>query len=146
MTARKDNLWQGDSPAAAETLLASLSNRFPGAVAANVPFGDSVADFVITNPDRIIVVELKTGDPELPLPSSTVPQMRRFKTAALSGCSGRRVIPLVVTNYQVSESDMSALKKEGVRIVSVMSPPDVEARVSEFVQEMKDEETPAIGA
>jgi hypothetical protein len=127
-----------------ETLTTRLSERFPCAVKSNVPLGDSVADLVLEVPDRVVVAELKTGDPDLPLPSSTVRQMKLFAERAHSQYPRHEVIPVVVTNYQVSDSDREVLTREGVRVITLASPLNVDALVADFVQRTKmEKETPA---
>ena len=114
------------SPGASEqelsdNLLQRLTEKFPGAVKANVAFGKSYADLVLERPEGVIVAEVKTGDPELPLPSSTVAQMDFFVQHAKTAYPGCKIIPVVLTNYGVSESDKQVLDREGVKVVSVGS-------------------------
>jgi hypothetical protein len=104
-----------------DSLVVRLTEKFPEAVKANVPFGNSFADLVIERPDRVIIAELKTGDPELPLPSSTYPQMGLFIEQARRRYPDREIVPLVLTNYGISESDKKVFSEEGVQILSVGS-------------------------
>jgi len=104
-----------------DTLVVRLNEKFPDAVKANVPFGNSFADLVIERPDKVIVAELKTGDPGLPLPSSTYPQMGLFIEQARTRYPGREIVPLVLTNYGISDADKKVLGDEGVQILDVAS-------------------------
>ena len=70
--------------------------------------------------------------------------MKLFAERAHSQYPRREVVPIVVTNYQVSDSDKEVLAKEGVRIISLSSPLNVDALVSDFVRQAKmQEETSA---
>jgi hypothetical protein len=117
-----------------DSLVTRLSERFPRAIKSNVSLGNSFADLVVESPGRIVVAEFKTGDPELPLPSSTIPQMGFFVEQAHSRYPGCEIVPIVVTNYAVSESDKKALGKEGVKILSVASG-SIDMIVADFLQQ-----------
>ena len=125
-------------------LTSRLSVRFPKAVKANVDFGRSFADIVIERPGRIIVAELKSGDPKLPLPSSTIPQMEFFVAQAHNRYPGCDIVPVVVTNYDVSETDKRALDREGVKILNIASG-SIDTMVADFLKQagIPQEETEA---
>lgn len=80
---------------------------------------DFAPDFVIRNDQRIAVVEIKTGDPSLPLPSSANTQMLILKDNALTKLGFRDVVPVLVTNYLIDEADRKELEAGGIRVVSI---------------------------
>lgn len=75
------------------------------------------ADVVILQGPRVAVVEIKIGDPSLPLPSSTSSQMHLLAKEAKRNFSEDSVIPVLVTNYSVTPGDRKELEDEGVTIV-----------------------------
>jgi hypothetical protein len=113
-----------------------LSERFPHAVKRNVSFGSSFADVVLEIPGRVVVAEFKTGDPELPLPTSTIPQMDLFVKQARNLYPHREIVSFVFTNYNVSEPDKEALGKEGVKILNVASG-SIDAIIADFLQQVQ---------
>jgi hypothetical protein len=82
------------------------------------------ADATIRQGDRVAVIEVKTGDPDLPLPSSTSAQMLILADQA-RGLFGpdevREVLPVLVTNYQISQTDRQELESQGIKIVPIAS-------------------------
>jgi hypothetical protein len=86
--------------------------------------GLSGSDLVIRDGSRIAVVEVKTGDPNLPLPSSTASQMQMLTFDArnkFNAAEVEEVFPVLVTNYQVSPADRQELENQGIKIVEVPS-------------------------
>jgi hypothetical protein len=67
----------------------------------------------------VAVVEVKTGDPGLPLPSSTSAQMLMLTYQARERYPGKEVLPVLITNYRVSEDDERELKQQGIKLVPV---------------------------
>ena len=67
------------------------------------------------------MVEVKTGDPELPLPSSAPSQMLLLQRQAREKFSGRalEITPVLVTNYKVSQDDEKELDDLGVKVVRI---------------------------
>jgi len=82
----------------------------------------SGADLAIREGSRVAVVEVKTGDPNLPLPSSTASQMRMYVADVqkkVDPAQEMEVFPVLVTNYQVSSADRQELADQGIKIVEI---------------------------
>jgi len=82
--------------------------------------GQSEADAVIPQGGRVVVVRIKNGDPDLPLPSSTVAQMVLLQQQArdkFSASETQEVLPVLVTNYRVSADDEKQLGDLGIKVV-----------------------------
>jgi len=81
------------------------------------------ADLTIREGNRLAVIEVKTGDPDLPLPSSTLAQMglltERARKSVNLGVS--EILPVLVTNYNVSEADKNELDEAGIKLVCLES-------------------------
>ncbi len=76
-------------------------------------------DFVIRNDQRVAVIEIKTGDPSLPLPSSANTQMLILKDDALTKLGFQDVVPVLVTNYQIDDADRKELETGGIKIITI---------------------------
>lgn len=100
-----------------EEALRTLYKMFPHTARLSVPLGDVGADLVVEDVHRIVIAEFKTGNPELPLPQSTVPQINRVIARAQSMYPGQEIVPVVVTNYEVDMGIRAALERIGARIV-----------------------------
>jgi hypothetical protein len=85
--------------------------------------GDSGADATIRQGGRLAVVEVKTGDPDLPLPSSTSAQLHLLaREASSNGQFGiQEIFPVLVTNYRVTDADRKELEIDGIKIVTIPS-------------------------
>jgi hypothetical protein len=86
---------------------------------------DPGADLTIREGNRLAVVEVKTGDPDLPLPSSTLAQMYLLTSrvrAKLAQVGASEILPVLVTNYLVSDADRAELDHAGIKVVPVESP------------------------
>jgi len=111
-----------------EQVLLDLTQRFAGPDAVStslegspgIASGASSPDLVIPQGRRVAVVEIKIGNPELPLPSSTSSQMRLLCEQARRSFS-EDVIPVLVTNYSVTPDDRKEFEHEGIKIVPVAS-------------------------
>src|SRR5258708_6501675 len=68
----------GGSASLHDRVRASLAQGFKGSLP-DYSLGSSEADLLIHQGPRVAVFEVKTGDPELPLPSSTSTQMLLLK-------------------------------------------------------------------
>jgi hypothetical protein len=71
---------------------------------------DFSPDLVIAQGQRVAVIEIKTGDSTLPLPSSANAQMLILKDGARTRFEGAEVVPVLVTNYLVDDADRKELK------------------------------------
>jgi hypothetical protein len=76
------------------------------------------ADAVVEEADRFAMVEVKVGDPDLPLPFST-PSQVRTQVAEARKRLGPDVIPVLVTNYEIPEVLKSEMESDGVKILSL---------------------------
>jgi hypothetical protein len=86
---------------------------------------DPGADLTFREGNRLAVVEVKTGDPGLPLPSSTLAQMDLLTAhvrAKLAPPGVGEIMPVLVTNYFVSDADRDELEQAGIKLVHVESP------------------------
>ncbi|MGB8130710.1 MAG: hypothetical protein WCG81_13030, partial [Candidatus Angelobacter sp.] len=108
---------------------ASLHERISLDLAKSYEVDDLISDpsgpdLVIRQGSRIAFVEVKTGSPNLPLPSSTVAQMNMLTVHAkkkVDPTQGVEIVPVLVTNYQVSPADRQELGDQGIKIVEVSS-------------------------
>jgi hypothetical protein len=109
-----------DAPSAGKDLhdsvLSVISGRFPDCEVSEVGRA-ARPDLVLRIGDKIAAVEVKTGDPELPLPSSTIAQMHLLTDSVKDGFGGKAVTPVLVTNYLISESDELELKDAGIQVI-----------------------------
>ena len=83
------------------------------------------ADLTIREGNRLAVVEVKTGDPDLPLPSSTLAQMGLLAArvrSKLNETVDGEILPVLVTNYNVSANDKDELDQAGIKLVPIESP------------------------
>lgn len=108
-----------------ERVRLDLKQRFPGSrgieqdALPGAPLQDMpAADLVISQGQRVAVVEIKMGNPELPLPSSTPSQMHLLAEQAKQHYS-EDVITVLVTNYSVTPDDKRELEDEGIKVVPV---------------------------
>jgi len=110
---------QGGTPTSLhERLRLDLAQEFRDSIS-DVALGSSAADLVIERGQQVAVVEVKTGDPGLPLPSSASSQMLRLSYQAREIFPGKEVLPVLITNYRVSEDDERELKEQGIKLVPV---------------------------
>jgi hypothetical protein len=110
------------SPSLHERLRVDLAQGFKDAES-DFALGSSAADLVIKQGKQVAIVEVKTGDPELPLPSSTSSQMRLLSYQARELFPEKEVLPVLITNYRVSEDDEKEFKEQGIKLVSVAATP-----------------------
>ncbi|MGA8271981.1 MAG: hypothetical protein WB919_10530 [Candidatus Sulfotelmatobacter sp.] len=82
----------------------------------------SDADVLIQQGGKVAVVEVKTGDPNLPLPSSTSAQMLLLQQQARSRFPKeevQEVLPVLVTNYNVSPNAQKELEDQGIKVLRI---------------------------
>ena len=104
-----------------ERVRAGLAQSFPGSLS-NFSLGPSEADIVVHQGKRVAVFEVKTGDPDLPLPSSTSAQMlllREQVRQQFPEGDVEEILPVVVTNYKVSPNDQKELEHQGIKVVRI---------------------------
>jgi hypothetical protein len=119
---------------AREEILAGLTRELHDSVIEADAFGTK-PDLLVQLPNGIALVEIKTGDPALPLPSSTDAQMNLLTSSLASRYPwGKKLIPVVVTNYRVYPDQKAALETAGIRIVSVRDYSDSKKLASALVQ------------
>jgi hypothetical protein len=101
-----------------DSVLTRLKEQFQ-AFTPDYVLGTSEADAVIEQGDKVAIVEVKTGDPEFSLPSSTSPRMRLLKdlAAATEQFKGKTIIPVVVTNHRVGDAEKKQLDDAGIKLV-----------------------------
>jgi hypothetical protein len=104
-----------------------------GSSVLNAQPSQTAPDFCFQLPgmDHPAIVELKIGDPELPLPSSTLSQVRLMMESIRQ--TGVSPTAIVVTNYQVYPSQKEELESNGIKLVTV-SP---KAGMAKIVEEIK---------
>jgi cold shock CspA family protein len=82
----------------------------------------SDADLLVHQGPLVAVFEVKTGDPDLPLPSSTSARMLLLKDQVREQFpkeNVEKVVPVLVTNYNVSASDQKELEDQGIKVVHI---------------------------
>jgi hypothetical protein len=97
----------------------ALQQGFKGSLP-DYSLGPSEADLLIHQGSRVAVIEVKTGNPELPLPSSTSAQMLLLKQRVREKFPEQdvdEVLPVLVTNYKVSSTDQEELEEQGIKVV-----------------------------
>jgi hypothetical protein len=97
--------------------------------------GPSAADVLIEQGDKVAIVEVKTGDPEFSLPSSTSPRMLLLKDLATEQFKGKTIIPVVVTNHRVGDAQKAQLADDGIKLVP-LSGSSVERFPLEFSEQV----------
>jgi hypothetical protein len=98
-----------------------LAHGFKGSVP-DYSLGPSEADLLIHQGSRVAVIEVKTGNPDLPLPSSTSAQMLLLKQRVRQKFLEQdveEVLPVLVTNYKVSPTDQKELEEQGITVVRI---------------------------
>jgi hypothetical protein len=80
---------------------------------------DFAPDFIVRDGNRVAVIELKIGDPTFPLPASANVQMLNLKDGALKRGLSQRIVPVLVTNYQVDDADRRELESGGIRLFTI---------------------------
>jgi hypothetical protein len=111
----------GGSVSLHDRVQTSLARGFKGSVP-DYSLGLSEADLLIQQGPRVAVVEVKTGDPDLPLPSSTSSQMLLLKKRVhdqFLGQDVQEVLPVLVTNYKVSAEEQKGLEEQGIKVVRI---------------------------
>jgi hypothetical protein len=108
-----------------DRVLAGLAEALPGS-RSDFSSGSSEADLLVQQGSRVAVFEIKTGDPDLPLPSSTSAQMLRLKEQVQQQFLAdepkvEEVLPVVVTNYKVTPADRKELEEQGIKLVLIDS-------------------------
>lgn len=98
-----------------------LVQSFPEHCQVEVPLRQYVADLVVdgkteAGSSQVAVVEMKMGDPELLLPSSTPSQIRDFAAEARAKFKSP-IIPVLVTNYRLPDALRQDLKQDGVKVL-----------------------------
>lgn len=119
-SAGSDNRLQSASMAAAtlsEDVMRTLQRMFPSAAKFSVSLAGVGADMVVESPRRIVIAEFKTGNPELSLPQSTVPQILRAVEQAKAQYPDQEIVPIVITNYEVDSGIREELEGIGTKIL-----------------------------
>jgi hypothetical protein len=111
------------SPTLHDRVLAGLAEAIPGS-RADFSLGSSEADLLVHQGRRVAGFEVKTGDPDLPLPSSTSAQMLLLKEQVQQQLleedpDVEEVLPVVVTNYKVTPADRKELEEQGITLVFI---------------------------
>ena len=102
-----------------------LSRKFAeGIVDYRFGEGRAVADFLVRDGNKVAIVEIKTGDPHFPLPSSTSSQLTEYVAEArrVFADPNTELIPVVVTNYLVPDGLEEDLQASGVKLLRFDSP------------------------
>lgn len=106
-----------------ERVRSDLAKGFSGSLS-DFSLGPSEADLLVHQGPRVAVFEVKTGDPDLPLPSSTSAQMLLLKEQVRQQFPAEdvnEVVPVVVTNYRVTPDDERELEDQGIKVVRIDS-------------------------
>jgi hypothetical protein len=124
----------GSATSLREALLDALSDDLGSSVLPTDP-SEVAPDFFFKLPesDRVALVELKFGDPGLPLPSSTSSQIKLLRNSLSQQSGGKSPTSIVVTNYTVFPDQRKELAANGIKLVTV--PKDVD--ISEIVREVR---------
>jgi hypothetical protein len=104
-----------------ERVRSGLAEGFRGSLSES-SLGPSDADLLVHQGPRVAVFEVKTGDPDLPLPSSTSAQMLLLKEQVRQQFPEKdveEVVPVVVTNYKVTPDDQKELADQGIMVVQI---------------------------
>jgi len=115
-----------------DTLLRALFDELGGSVLRTDP-AQVAPDlfFKLPESDRVALVELKFGDPGLPLPSSTSSQIRLLKESMSQQSGGESPTSIVVTNYNVFPEQREELAANGIKLVTVPRDADISKIVGE---------------
>ncbi|MGA2411406.1 MAG: hypothetical protein ABSG46_13580 [Candidatus Binataceae bacterium] len=110
--------WSSGSanPRLHERITAGLMGAYPDALIE--PGVDKFrADMVIRSGSRVAMIEIKTGDPESPLPSSANVQMLILKDRIQRQFMD--VVPVLITNYRLDESDYEEMSASGIKVIDI---------------------------
>jgi hypothetical protein len=116
-----DTSQQGGDESLHERVRAGLAQGFRGSIS-DYSLGQSEADVLVHRGSRVAVFEVKTGDPNLPLPSSTFAQMLLLKQQVQKQFPPQdveEVVPVVITNYKVTADDEKELEDQGIKVVRI---------------------------
>jgi hypothetical protein len=91
-------------------------------------------DLVIRSGNYVAMVEIKTGDPELPLPSSANVQMLILKDKVQKQFG--EVVPILVTNYVLDEADRREMSADGIKVIDIQGSTYDSKAVSEKLAEI----------
>ncbi len=98
--------------------------------------------FKVPESDRVALVELKFGDPGLPLPSSTSSQIRLLRKSMSQQSGGKSPTSIVVTNYTVFPDQRKELAANGIKLVTVSNDVDISKIVGEVKSAAASTEIP----
>jgi hypothetical protein len=99
-----------------------------------VPNEGAAPDLVYKDKDSVLLIEVKTGDPSLPMLSGTPGQMRSYADAARHRFLAKRIVSIVVTNQQVPDPMREELKSSGVQIVALKDRSKLSEEVSRLAE------------
>lgn len=103
-----------------DRLVDSLTTNFANfVVGPNGP--DTGADILLRMGNKVVLVEVKAGDPGLPLPSSTLSQMKLLAQQTRNILGHQDLDSVVVTNHRVFPEQQAELAASGVKVMSVPS-------------------------
>lgn len=80
---------------------------------------DFEPDLLFRSGEQLVFVEVKTGDPSLPLPSSANAQMLILKDTIQERHKSTKITPVLVTNYSVDDADRKELLYGGIKVVTI---------------------------
>ena len=105
-----------DEPGFEQRIADDLRESFPDSLA-QVNADGFRPDLVIRSGNRVAIIEIKTGDPELPLPSSANVRMLilRDKLRIMFG----DVVPVIVTNYMLDDAERKEMMAGGIKVVDI---------------------------
>jgi hypothetical protein len=122
----------GSAASLRDALLVALSEDLGSSVLPKDPSQITPdLSFRLPDSDRVALVELKFGDPGLPLPSSTSSQIRLLMKSMKQQSGGENPTSIVVTNYKVFPDQQKELAANGIKLVTVSKDVDISKIVGE---------------
>jgi len=117
----KRSLGQTETLSLSQRVRKDLQQRFGDRII-NLNATDFAPDLVIRDHKSALVIEFKMGDSTQPLPASANAQMLTLRERAigkLQNAKIAKIVPVIVTNYEIDDTDRRELEKAGIGLIRI---------------------------
>lgn len=118
-----------------EQVVSALSNSFGSAVVDPAARKDTGVDIVLRKENEVVMIEVKTGNPNMPLPASAVAHMRILAQEVKRVFDPKSLYSVVLTNYRVPQDEKEELKHNGIHLFEMNSMDDLPVVIQQLAQE-----------
>jgi hypothetical protein len=125
-----------DEPSFEKRIADDLRQSFPDSLT-EINADGFRPDLVIRQGTQTAVIEIKTGNPQLPLPSSTNVRMLILRDKLRERFGD--VLPVIVTNYILDDSDRKDMHASGIKVVNIEKSTYGSKSISNAVAKILDE-------